>query len=191
MDSPSQQESKKQTLQERDGLQVELPGRRSFLGALIGVGTVGVGFVLGIPIVRFVLHPLLSVTTETKWSDVGLFTELDSISSPVKRTILVEQQDGWRKIVTEKVVYIIRNANGQLRVLSSICSHLGCSVSWRDSQNQFVCPCHKAVFGKEGSQISGPAPRSMDELESKVENGILKVKYQYFRQLVPTKEVMA
>jgi len=31
----------------------------------------------------------------------------------------------------------------------------------------------------------------MDSLESKVENGILKVRYQYFRQLIPNKEVMA
>jgi menaquinol-cytochrome c reductase iron-sulfur subunit len=31
----------------------------------------------------------------------------------------------------------------------------------------------------------------MDALESKVEDGILKVRYQYFRQLVPNKEVMA
>jgi hypothetical protein len=31
----------------------------------------------------------------------------------------------------------------------------------------------------------------MDDLESRVENGVLKVRYQYFRQLIPTKEVLA
>ena len=31
----------------------------------------------------------------------------------------------------------------------------------------------------------------MDDLESKVEDGMLKVRYQYFRQLIPTKEVLA
>jgi hypothetical protein len=31
----------------------------------------------------------------------------------------------------------------------------------------------------------------MDALESKVENGVLKVRYQYFRQLVANKEAMA
>ena len=31
----------------------------------------------------------------------------------------------------------------------------------------------------------------MDDLECKVEDGILKVRYQYFRQLVATKEVLA
>ena len=36
-----------------------------------------------------------------------------------------------------------------------------------------------------------PAPRPMDDLESKVEEGVVKVRYQYFRQLIPTKEVLA
>jgi hypothetical protein len=31
----------------------------------------------------------------------------------------------------------------------------------------------------------------MDELDVMVEGGRLKVRYQYFRQLVPTKEVLA
>ena len=31
----------------------------------------------------------------------------------------------------------------------------------------------------------------MDELESKVEDGVLKVRYQFFRQLIATKEVLA
>jgi hypothetical protein len=31
----------------------------------------------------------------------------------------------------------------------------------------------------------------MDQLESKVEDGVLKVHYEYFRQLVPDKEVIA
>jgi hypothetical protein len=30
----------------------------------------------------------------------------------------------------------------------------------------------------------------MDHLESRIENGVLQVHYQYFRQLVPFKEVI-
>jgi Rieske Fe-S protein len=75
--------------------------------------------------------------------------------------------------------------------LSPICPHLGCSIPWVEAKQQFICPCHTAVFASDGSRISGPAPRSMDDLESKVDNGVLKVRYQYFRQLIPTKEVLA
>ena len=43
----------------------------------------------------------------------------------------------------------------------------------------------------DGTRFRGPAPRSMDDLDSKVENGMLKVRYQYFRQLIPTKEALS
>lgn len=165
--------------------------RRSFLGALIGVGAVGVGALLSIPLVRFALHPILAKTTETAWSDLGAADEFASLASPVKLLIKVEQRDGWRKIISEKSVYVTKSADGQLRVLSSICPHLGCSITWNDAKTQFICPCHVGVFSPDGALVSGPPPRGMDELETQVEDGRLKARYQYFRQLVPTKEVIA
>lgn len=165
--------------------------RRSFLGALIGVGTAGVGVLLSVPLVRFALHPILAKTTETAWSDLGAADEFVSVAAPMKRLIKVEQRDGWRRIMSEKSVYVTKGADGQLRVLSSICPHLGCSITWNDAKTQFVCPCHVGVFSPDGALVSGPPPRSMDELETKVEDGRLKTRYQYFRQLVPTKEVIA
>jgi menaquinol-cytochrome c reductase iron-sulfur subunit len=167
------------------------PGRRSFLGMLLGIGAVSVGALLSVPLVRFALHPVLAKTTETAWSDLGETEEFSSISSPAKRLITVEQRDGWRKMVSEKAVYVTRGADGQLRVLSSICPHLGCSIPWNEAKGQFICPCHVGAFAPDGALISGPPPRAMDELETRIEDGRLKVRYQYFRQLVPTKEVIA
>ena len=170
---------------------VESISRRSFLGVLLGFGTVVVGAALSVPLLRFALHPLLTTTTRTDWSDVGKIDEFTSLTAPVKKLITVEQRDGWRKIVSEKAVYVLSTKDGALRVLSPICPHLGCSIPWSEGKQQFVCPCHNAVFGLDGKRMSGPAPRSMDDLESKVEEGTLKVRYQYFRQLIATKEVLA
>ena len=165
--------------------------RRSFLGVLLGFGTVVMGAALSVPLIRFALHPLLAKTTDIGWSDVGQIDEFASMTAPVKRIIKVEQRDAWRKIVSEKPVYVLPGTNGNVRVLSPICPHLGCSIPWNESKQQFICPCHVAVFGKDGARISGPAPRSMDDLDTKVENGMLKVRYQYFRQLIPTKEALS
>jgi menaquinol-cytochrome c reductase iron-sulfur subunit len=164
--------------------------RRSFLGVLLGFGTVVVGAALSVPLIRFALHPLLSRTTEIVWSDVGKIDEFSSLTAPVKKLITVEQIDGWRKIVSEKAVYVLLTKDRQVRVLSPICPHLGCSIPWNEAKHQFICPCHVAVFAIDGAKISGPAPRSMDDLESKVEDGMLKVRYEYFRQLIPTKEAL-
>ena len=189
--------------EERDGGAIQVPpsenraprgsatDRRSFFAVLLGAGTVGVGALLAVPLVRFVLHPLLRVTTPASWSDVGNVEEFASVALPVKKLITVEQRDGWRKIVSEKAVYVIKDANGQLGVLSSVCTHLGCSVPWRPERNQFVCPCHIGIFAPDGKLLGGPPPRDMDRLDTKVEDGVLKVHYQYFRQLMKDKQVIA
>lgn len=165
--------------------------RRSFLGVLVGFGTVVVGAALSVPLIRFALHPLLTKTTEIGWSDVGKIDEFAALTAPAKRLIKVEQLDAWRKIISEKPVYVVPANKGTLRVLSPVCPHLGCTVPWNEAKQEFICPCHVAVFAKDGALISGPARRSMDELNSKVEDGMLKVRYQYFRQLIPQKEALS
>lgn len=169
----------------------ELLSRRSFLGALLGFGTVVMGAALSVPLIRFALHPLLTKTTEIGWSNIGKIDEFASLTAPAKRLIKVEQRDAWRKIISEKAVYVLPPKDGTVRILSPICPHLGCSIPWNEAKQEFICPCHVAVFAMDGTKISGPAPRSMDALDSKVDDGMLKVRYQYFRQLIPTKESLS
>jgi menaquinol-cytochrome c reductase iron-sulfur subunit len=164
--------------------------RRSFLGSLLALGSFCVGGLLSVPLIRFALFPLLRRTTEIKASPVGLATEFSSLSEPVVRTIQIEQLDGWRKAVSEKAVYVTKDEQGKLCVLSSICPHLGCTVPWVPGKNEFVCPCHGATFSPDGKQISGPALRGMDALDTTVQDGQLMVRFQYFRQLVADKEVI-
>jgi menaquinol-cytochrome c reductase iron-sulfur subunit len=164
--------------------------RRSFLGVLLGLGSFFVGTLLSVPLIRFALFPLLRRTTEVKNSPVGAITEFSSLSEPAMRTIQIEQVDGWRKAVSEKAVYVTKDSQGQLQVLTSICPHLGCTVPWNKEKHQFICPCHGATFSPDGTRISGPSLRGMDTLETSVENGQLQVRFQYFRQLVSDKEVI-
>ena len=117
--------------------------------------------------------------------------DLASITSPVKKLVKIEQRDGWRKIVSEKALYVSKDATGRLCVFSSVCPHLGCSIAWHDEKSNFVCPCHNGQFTADGKLLEGPPPRGMDQLEIKVEGDMLVVHYQNFRQLVPHKEVIA
>lgn len=164
--------------------------RRSFLGALLALGSFCVGALLSVPLIRFALFPLLRRTTELESSPLGALTDFSSLSEPLSKTIQVEQVDGWRKAVSEKTVYVTKDSHGQVCVLSSICPHLGCTVPWISSKKEFACPCHGAVFGPDGSRVSGPTLRGMDSLETTTKEGQLLVRFQYFRQLVADKEVM-
>jgi menaquinol-cytochrome c reductase iron-sulfur subunit len=164
--------------------------RRSYIGWLVGLCTTGVSAVLAVPLVRFLIYPLTAKTTETKWAEIGPAAEFAALSTPVQRSVTVEQLDGWRKTVSEKVVYVTRDGSGQLRVLSAICPHLGCSVQWGAAKKAFGCPCHGASFSPDGACTGGPAPRAMDSLESAVQGDRLVVRYRYFRQLVPDKQII-
>ena len=95
--------------------------RRSFLGVLLGFGGVVIGAALSVPLLRFALHPLLTKTTEIGWSDIGKIEEFASLTAPLKKLITVAQRDGWRKIVSEKAIYVLPIKDGVVRVLSPIC----------------------------------------------------------------------
>jgi menaquinol-cytochrome c reductase iron-sulfur subunit len=167
-----------------------LESRRSFLAVLLGLGSFCVGTLLSVPLIRFALFPLLRRTTEVKESPVGALSDFSSLTEPMMRTLKIEQVDGWRKAVSEKVVYVTKDAEGQLRVLTSICPHLGCTVPWNKEKKQFVCPCHGATFAADGRRVSGPSLRGMDALETSIQDGQLLARFQYFRQLVADKEVI-
>lgn len=164
--------------------------RRSFLGALLGLGSVCVGALLSVPLIRFALFPLLRRTTQLKPSPVGPQSDFSSLNVPRARTIQVEQLDGWRKTISEKLVYVTKDDHGKLCVLSSICPHLGCTVPWVSDKDEFICPCHGSVFAPDGARVSGPVLRGMDSLATTVQGGQLLVRFQYFRQLVAYKEVV-
>ena len=90
----------------------------------------------------------------------------------------------------KRTVWVVHPAGAPLRVVSDVCPHLGCGVPWRDDEKIFHCPCHHAKFDAAGELISGPAPRGLDPLPTKIENGKLLVQYQFFRNLVKTREVI-
>jgi menaquinol-cytochrome c reductase iron-sulfur subunit len=180
-------------LQDRvnDDPRTEAPDRRSFLLALFAVSGTVVGALLAIPLLRFVTFPLRKGASQTAWSDVGPIADFSSLTQPIAKTITLERRDAWQTTSSQTAVYVLPAKAGQLRILSPVCPHLGCSVQWQEAQGKFICPCHSGSFTADGERLAGPPPRSMDALESKVEDGILKVRYQYFRQLVPNKEAMA
>ncbi len=167
------------------------PDRRLFLTGLLAAGSAAVGALLAVPLVRFTFHPVLALTTEKSWSDVGSLDEFQNLDAPVKKLVTIEQRDGWRRTIAQKPVYVSKDANGKLVVLSAVCTHLGCTIPWVEKEKKFICPCHLGVFSPEGKLLGGPPPRDMDRLETKVEDGVLKTQYQFFRQLTRNKEELA
>lgn len=76
---------------------------------------------------------------------------------------------------------ITHNASGQfyishlpdegLLAMWHRCTHLGCTVPWREEQDQFNCPCHSSLFNKKGEVTGGPAPRPLDLFPVEIVDG--------------------
>lgn len=85
------------------------------------------------------------------------------------------------------------NDGGTIRALSSVCSHMGCTLHFRPDWQDLRCPCHGASFGLDGRLANGRRawraegaypgdarayPIELPDLvrpEVKVEDGLIKV----------------
>jgi len=67
-----------------------------------------------------------------------------------------------------KTKFWLSNSEQGASALYTVCTHLGCLYGWRDQEDKFVCPCHGSQFEKDGSYITGPAPRSLDRFGMRV-----------------------
>ncbi len=71
--------------------------------------------------------------------------------------------------------YLVRLSDGGFLALSSVCTHLGCTVPWNEDSKRFPCPCHASVFDMTGQVLSPPAPRALDLLPVQIEGGLVRV----------------
>jgi Rieske Fe-S protein len=70
---------------------------------------------------------------------------------------------------------LIRTEEGQYRAFAATCTHLNCTVQYRDDTRQIWCACHNGVYDTKGNNVSGPPPRPLEEYTVNVANGEIVV----------------
>lgn len=131
------------------------------------------GLVSGVPVLAYVTAPALT-KGRGNWFDFGSVENLPR-GRITMLTYKFMDKDGWVVLPRRGIAWAKAEADGRLTIFSSVCSHLGCSVSWRDETKSFDCPCHSGRFDASGRPIAGPVTRPLMALEHKVENGNLLV----------------
>lgn len=71
--------------------------------------------------------------------------------------------------------YLARQQDGGFIALSLRCTHLGCSVTWEEDKQRFICPCHSSAFNIKGEVLNPPAARALSYYPVYIENGLVKV----------------
>ena len=131
------------------------------------------------PIVGYVILPALQ-RQKRPWMQVGDVETLLA-DQPQELTYESARKDGWWTTKSKKAVWAIKQSSGSITVFSPICPHLGCGYRWNAGDHHFKCPCHGSVYDITGKVLGGPAPRPLDALPAKVEQGKLWVVYKEFK----------
>ncbi len=127
-----------------------------------------------------------STEIDDRWIDAGSIEDLP-IDQWRKEMLFFQRQDRWASFERKELIYIYRSEQ-DIIVFSAICPHAACLI--RKNDEGFGCPCHKSSFASDGIVLSGPSPRSLDRLHTKVEDGRLYVKYEKFRSGTNAKKVI-
>ncbi len=79
------------------------------------------------------------------------------------------------KYLKSQKVWVVRDEEG-FYALSAVCTHLGCTPRWLETESKFKCPCHGSGFHRSGVNFEGPAPRPLERVKVTLdENGQLVV----------------
>jgi cytochrome b6-f complex iron-sulfur subunit len=56
---------------------------------------------------------------------------------------------------------VVRLASGELKAFTAVCTHLSCTVQYRQDLQQIWCACHNGHYDLNGRNVSGPPPRPL------------------------------
>ncbi len=133
--------------------------RREFLGWMWGASLVGLFGQAAAALLQF-------FKPRVKPGDFG---------GEVVAGTLEEFQPGTMSYVRQGRFFVSRLEDGGVLALWQRCTHLGCTVPWREDEGQFHCPCHSSLFNTKGEVTGGPAPRPLDIFPVKLQDGNLVV----------------
>lgn len=140
-------------------------GRRQFVQTItVALGSI-MGAIIGLPAIGYLISPVLNKQKVDAWIALGPIEGFEE-GVPKLVTFTRSKINGWEKTINTHGVYVLRQGSDFL-VLSNVCTHLGCRVTWKEAENGYACPCHDALFSKDGGIVRGPQPREMDDFTQK------------------------
>jgi Rieske Fe-S protein len=128
--------------------------RRKFVEVLLGSGFLATAAAFIYPVLRYLVPP--------KASDLG------SDSVVAGRVGELKPNSGKIFRFGSRPGLLIRTASGEYRALSATCTHLSCTVQYRDDLREVWCACHNGKYNLDGRNISGPPPRPLEAFDVQV-----------------------
>lgn len=136
--------------------------RRRFLNWLLGTSAAGVAIAILYPVARYLVPPKAG---EAAASSVTLDIRPDQVQANSGQIFKFGNRPG----------ILVRTPSGELRAFSATCTHLSCTVQYRDDLGHIWCACHNGHFDLNGINIQGPPPSPLERYEVNVRGDQLVV----------------
>ncbi|MNP37452.1 Cytochrome b6-f complex iron-sulfur subunit 1 [compost metagenome] len=119
-----------------------------------------------------------------------LFTPSRFNANPSIKNLVVQNADVAKELITGKVGMVYtqvdelekdagsvvthhgkragayRDTEGNLHLVDTTCTHMGCEVEWNEGERTWDCPCHGSRFSYNGDVIEGPAQKNLKKLDA-------------------------
>jgi menaquinol-cytochrome c reductase iron-sulfur subunit len=149
------------------------PERRAFLTKISIALSALAAAAVGIPVVGFLLAPLLQATPEI-WRSVGKADSFQ-IGTTVRVTFLDPSPLKWAGVTAKTAAWLRRLGDDQFVAFAMNCTHLGCPVRWLQDAGLFMCPCHGGVYYADGQVAAGPPPHALFKYPVRISNGEVEI----------------
>ncbi len=147
--------------------------RRKWLSVLVTGGGTALGLVLGLPALVAALSPAWKGRRGELWRSAGRLE--DFVLRKVEPAVVQVQRGDWARSLDAKTVYVYRRSDAEVIVYSRNCTDLSCPLVFDPGSECFFCPCHGAIFGKEGNPMAGPPSVPLYRYTNRVRDGELEI----------------
>src|SRR5512143_403300 len=137
--------------------------RRDFIKVTTGIVGGLIAATVGLPAIAYLLDPAFKTSAKEAWIPIGKVADMQ-VGKPYAFSFTRVQVNGWERTSTTHGGFVLLRSEdpNDILILNSRCTHLSCTVNWKDEAQAYVCPCHDAKFSKEGVVLGGPPPRPLD-----------------------------
>lgn len=128
--------------------------RRGIVGWLLGTGVATSLSAFLYPVLKFVLPPATAEAAVNE-ATVGKVNDFKLNSGKIVK-------------FGSTPALLVRVSETEWKAYSGICTHLNCTVQFKDASHQIWCACHNGLYDLNGKVLSGPPPRPLEEFTVRV-----------------------
>ncbi|WP_234121966.1 FAD-dependent oxidoreductase [Clostridium hydrogenum] len=144
------------------------------------------GMTNGTAAARILVDRILSI--DNPWRDVfnpsrkftkeaysKLFTENFDVAKELvmgklmsgEAEINIEKGEGKIVKLEGKKYGAYRDDEGELHIVNTTCTHVGCQLKWNNAEKSWDCPCHGSRFTYDGEILEGPATHRLNHYKAR------------------------